>query len=261
MNQWSQRRKRIIFLIVLLVFVLLVGLPLFFLFYKVPTCFDGKMNGDETGIDCGGSCRLLCTAESLPLISRGDPRVLTVAEGVFEVVAMIENPNPTGVIENARYTIKLYDSSSTLPLKIIEGLTYIPKGKVFAVFEGPFNIDGNVPTRATLEWDESSLSWQSYNDSAPQIEIVDLNLSSRDTRPRIDANVRNTSLERISNIDLTVLVSNSQGNIFAASKTFVNSLSSGEEAPIVFTWPQPFQEEVSSTEVIVRILPDRSLLR
>ena len=103
MNQWSRKRKRIILLIILFVLVVLVGVPLFFLFYRVPTCNDLKKDGNETGVDCGGSCQLLCTAESLPLILRGDPRVLKVADGVFEVVALVQNPNANGEIRRAGY--------------------------------------------------------------------------------------------------------------------------------------------------------------
>src|SRR3989344_7966424 len=98
MNQWSIRRKRIILSIIVLAIVVFVGAPIFLLFYRAPTCFDGKWNGDETGIDCGRSCQLLCTAESLPLLLKGDPRVFKIADNIFEIVALIENPNTNGEI-------------------------------------------------------------------------------------------------------------------------------------------------------------------
>ena len=98
MNQWSRNRKKIIFAIIVFVLVVLIGAPLFFLFYRAPTCSDKKQNGDETGVDCGGSCQLLCTAESLPLILKGDPRVLAVKDNAFEIVALIENSNTNGEI-------------------------------------------------------------------------------------------------------------------------------------------------------------------
>jgi len=31
--------------------------------FTVTSCFDGSKNGDETGVDCGGSCSLVCPAE------------------------------------------------------------------------------------------------------------------------------------------------------------------------------------------------------
>ena len=89
MNQWSRTRKRIVLVIVLFALSVLIGVPVFFLFYEKPTCFDKERNGDEAGVDCGGSCQLLCAAESLPLLLKGDPRIISVAPELFEVVASI----------------------------------------------------------------------------------------------------------------------------------------------------------------------------
>src|SRR3990167_7028708 len=137
MNQWAIQRKRIILAIVAFALIVLIGVPGFFLFYQAPTCNDLKQNSDETGVDCGGSCQLLCTTESLPLISRADPRVLKIADDTFEIVALIENPNTSGEIYRAGYTIKLYDATNIIPVKVIEGGVYVPPASTFAVFEGP----------------------------------------------------------------------------------------------------------------------------
>src|SRR3989344_3615993 len=126
MNSWSIRRKRIILLIVLVFLVILVGVPIYFVFNKTPICTDNKMNGDESGIDCGGSCERFCTRDALPLIMRTDPRILTVATSTYEIVTVVENPNLYGEVREALYSIKLYSSSSTAPIKVIEGKTYIP---------------------------------------------------------------------------------------------------------------------------------------
>ena len=161
MNQWSRRRKRIILVLVFFVLIFLIGLPIFLLSYRAPTCFDSKQNGNETGIDCGGSCQLLCTTESLPLVLKGDPRVLKISNYTFELVAVVENANPNAEIYKAGYTFKLYDNESVIPVATIEGETYVPKGSTFALFEGPFDLEAGVnPTRATLEWKEKSLIWK-----------------------------------------------------------------------------------------------------
>ncbi len=262
MNSWSRSRKRIILGIVLFIVVVLIGVPLYFLLYRAPTCFDGAVNGDETGIDCGGSCQLLCTAESLPLISRGDPRVLEVSPSVFEVVALVENPNASAEIRHARYTFKLYDSSSAIPVKVIGGETFVSKGSIFAVFEGPFTLEAGVmPTRAVLEWQKGNIVWEKNISPAPELLIKNQVLSKEDSNPRIDASVENRSPENVSNIDLIALVSDGEGNIFAASKTFIETLPGGAVEPVVFTWPRPFNATTTQIEIIVRIFPDRSFLR
>lgn len=262
MNSWSRRRKRIILALVLFVLTVLVGLPAYLIFYRAPTCFDNLQNGDETGVDCGGSCQLLCTPESLPLISRGDPRVIKVAEGVFEVVALVENPNTDAEIKAARYSFKIYDSSSSIPIKIIEGETFVPKGARFAIFEGPFNLEaGLVPVRAILEWQNPGQAFQKNPAVVPELIIKNQVLSREDIGPRVNAVVENPTLQSVSNIDLIALVYDEGGNVFAASKTFIDVLGAGEEADVVFAWPKPFEKQAAEVEIIQRIFPDRSFLR
>lgn len=262
MNDWSIRRKRIVLTLVFLALIILVGLPLLFLLYQAPTCFDGKQNGDETGPDCGGSCQLLCTAESLPLILKGDPRIIKVSDSTYEVIVLMENPNPFGEIYRAGYTIRLYDSLSSVPVKIIEGATHVPKGILFAIFEGPFTLETEiVPAKAAFEWKNEDLVWQRNDLKSPELVVTDLKFSREDTVPRLDAVIKNVSLENVSNIDLAALVSNDAGNIFAASKTFVDSLPAGGSTPIVFSWSGPFVDKVVDTEIIIRILPDKSFVR
>ncbi|MDO8565327.1 MAG: hypothetical protein Q7R67_01785, partial [bacterium] len=241
---------------------ILICIPVFFLFYRTPTCFDGKLNGDETGLDCGGSCQMLCRAESLPIILKGDPRVLTVATSTYEVVALLENPNNTADIYKAGYTLKLYDVTSAIPVKVIEGETYVPKGATFAIFEGPFNLEaGIVPARATLEWDTASLIWQKTNYEYPEVVVKDIVLARQDSSPRLEATVENLSLENVANVDLVALISDAQGNIFAASKTFLDSLPARGESSVVFTWPRPFAAQAIDIDIIVRVLPDRTFIR
>lgn len=262
MNQWSRTRKRIILGILVVFLMLLVGVPFFFLIYQEPTCTDGKQNGDETGLDCGGSCQRLCSAESLPILIKGDPRVILVAPGVYEVVALFNNPNISAEIYRAQYSLKLYDASSTIPVKTIEGSTFVPAGEDFAIFEGPFTLEaGVVPTRAIFEWQKTALTWRKTATSKPNLEVREALVSKEDTTPRLDAVVHNLSLEEVSNIDLIALISDESGNIFASSKTFVDTLPSGGEAPIVFSWPRPFTSKATGVEIMIRVFPDSTFIR
>jgi hypothetical protein len=262
MNDWSRTRKRIILLIVFSFLAILVAVPFFLLVYEKPTCMDNKRNGDETGVDCGGSCQRLCTPEALPLILKGDPRVLIIAPNTYEIVGLVGNPNPGAEIYRAKYTVKIYDSVSALPIKTIDGSAHIPKGRTVALFEGPFTLPAEVaPTRATLEWQEMSLDFRKTEVPEPEIEVFDLELANSSSSPRLTAKVENLSLGNVSNIDFVALISDAGGNIFAASKTYIDSLEAGETADIFFAWPRPFSKQAANTQIIERVLPDRSFIR
>ncbi len=138
----------------------------------------------------------------------------------------------------------------------------MPKGTSFAIFEGPFNLqEGTVPTRVTLEWKEDSLVWQKNTAPTPELEVGGINLSREDTSPRLDAVLENLSLENVYNIDLITAISDETGNIYAASKTFVEYLPAGGSVPIVFIWPKPFRNTGENTcdyPADVAIVIDRS---
>lgn len=261
MNHWSSRRKRLTFLLVLLSLIILVGVPAGFLLYEPPICTDLKHNGDEEGVDCGGSCQLLCPAQSLPLVLKGDPRVLEVVPGFYEVVAVVENPNATAQVERGRYTIKLFESASTTPVKIIEAETFIPRSSTFVIFQGPFDMGEVVPTRATLEWRPETLVWKRNEDPKPNISVRNVELSGEETQPRVTALLVNSSLERVSNVELVALISDQRGNIIASTKTIVETVDRGESVPVIFTWPRPFGSENVSIEVVLRVFPDVSFVR
>jgi hypothetical protein len=261
MNQWSTNRKRIILILVIFVLVVLIGAPIYFFFHKAPTCFDKIKNGDETGVDCGGSCELVCTTETLPLLLKGDPQILRVATSTYEVALLIQNPNVSAEILRAPFTISLYSANSPLPLKTIGEETFVPKNSSFGIFEGPFNFPGDVPTRATFTWAENALMWQKDLTPTPDLKISDEALSKTDSEPRLEATITNPNLVSVMNIELVAFILDENGNMVGASKTFVDNLDAGQSAPLIFTWPAPFQGNPATFQIIPRILPNKSYLK
>jgi hypothetical protein len=255
-------RKRIILSLVFSFVLVLIVIPLTLLFYRAPTCSDGSLNGDEKGIDCGGSCQKLCTAESLPIVMKGDPRILKVASSTYEVVALLDNPNSAAEINHAVYYFKLYEQGSSVPVKTISGQTFVPRGGEFAIFEGPFTIPGgSVPTLVVLEWQKESLVWQKAKNERPALTVKKPLLSNEEVVPHLEATLENQTLGTLTNIDLIALISDAEGNTFAASKTFVDELAPGESTSIIFSWPRPFLSKAHNIEIVPRVFPDPSYLR
>lgn len=259
MNAWSSHRKFLIFCLGFLALVVLIGLPIYLATHRPSSCFDSKLNGDETGVDCGGSCQLMCTSDSLPIIMKGDPRVLKVASTTYDIVVYAQNPNLLGKVDKAGYTIKIYDTASSTPLKVLTGVTSVPKNTSFAVFNGPFNFGNQVPVRATFVWSEP-LKWQKDTSAAPTLEVRDPLLSETTTKPHVTATLNNVGLGDISNIELVALVEDNTGNIIGASKTLVDSLASGASTQLIFTWPTPFQGTSTSVLIIPHVYSDSSLI-
>jgi Mg-chelatase subunit ChlD len=255
---WATKRQLQYFGIIILVVVIFIVVPFFVFIYKAPTCFDGFKNGGETGIDCGGSCRLLCPAQISEPISRWDPRIFNISTSTYGVLAYLENPNVAAEVYNAPYSFKLYDAQGILVTERA-GTTYIPKGGNFAVLEPNINTGERIPVRATFSFTKV-LTWVRNTNKSPSIEITNETLISTSTTPRVEATVKNNSLDRVPNIDLTVIVFDGAGNAIGASRTYIDALSPGQSQNITFTWPAPFatKAEVCSAPVDVELVLDRS---
>src|ERR1700733_13324903 len=109
MNSWSAKRKFFFGGIFVLIVVLIALGVSYQFFYRPPSCTDGKQDGDETGVDCGGSCVLQCASDSLtPVVLWA--KIFPVSGNLYTAVAYIENPNINSSNPEANYQFQIYDA-------------------------------------------------------------------------------------------------------------------------------------------------------
>lgn len=237
-NSWAARRKATYLGSFVLILTAVSTLVFFKFWYKTPNCFDGLQNGDEGGIDCGGSCSLVCSSAALKPVSRSDPRLFQVSDNVYSVVAFVENHNIDSAVPHLPYRFQIYDDAGEMIYER-EGVTALPKRETIAVFEGNIVLNGQNPKRVFFEL-EPNLVWRKDVAEKPEIVVANSPLLRAESSPRIEASVNNKSLEDLKNIELVAVVYDSKDNPIAASRTLVNVLKKGEKANVFFTWPRPF---------------------
>ncbi len=258
MISWAIRRKFLIVSIVSLIILAGGYAGYSFVLKKPPSCLDNKQNGNELGIDCGGSCSRLCVEEIKNPIMRWDPRVFKVSQDNYSVLVYFENPNASASVRSAKYTIKIIgERNSVLAEKT--GSVSIAKHSQFAILESGISLGGKEPVKANFSWDQT-LVWERDNSANPEVTVVGKELLNADTKPRINAVVSNNSLANIPALELIAIVSDGAGNAVGASKTILNNVSRGGTFPITFTWPEPFKtiEDVCENPVDAVLLIDRS---
>jgi len=258
MSSWASRRKAIYFWSVVLALTAVSFLIFWRFWYKTPTCSDRLQNGDETGIDCGGSCSLVCSMQALSPIQRSDPRVFKVMDNIYSVLAFVENHNVDLEASFVPYKFKIYDDKNKL-LYERPGATIFPKNRKTAIFEGNLLIANAEPKRAEILL-PPNISWTRNTKDEPKINIQNSPLLKESSSPRIKASISNKSIEDLKNIELVAVVYDSRDNAIAASRTFINELKKNNNTDIFFTWPKPFDLGVKAcsqpSDVIVAI--DRS---
>lgn len=245
---WAGKRKAIVITIFSLVgLTLLSGLG-FAIFYKVPSCTDGKLNQDEVGIDCGGSCTTFCSSEVKP-IKVDFVRALQTEQGRVDVIAYLENPNKDAAAQSVEATVDLFGPNST-PISSKKITIDIAPGVTTPVFiPGILGREEQI-VQTFLTIDASSFVWFKAPNTTSVTPTVDTIVTEETGTPRVRAVLHNPTAYTISNTTLVATVFDTSGKAMAASKTLVPTLPPQGTSPLIFTWNAPFPGQVGRVEII-----------
>ncbi len=251
---WAQKHQIKIFGGVALL-VMLFGLYIAWPYItKEPTCFDGKLNGIEFGIDCGGDCQLVCPEQAQPLsVLWSNAR--EIVPGRYNALAYIQNPNPYAGVSYIQYEFNLYDKDNLL-IKKRKGATFIDAKSNTAIFEGAIDVGNRIPARTTFSFLGGAPKWIKIGSrelSNISILVKDRTLKNEDTSPLLEVTLTNGTLLDIEDFDVVAILYDKDGNMLNTSSTYVDLLPGDVTKKIFFTWPNPFEKEVVSIEIIPRL--------
>lgn len=247
---WALKRK-ILYLAIIIIFVGGLGFLIVYPYFnKAPTCTDGKQNGTETGIDCGGSCVKACILE-VDQISILWSRAFRVVPGRYNAVAYLENKNENTAIYKIKYKFRFADKDNIYIGKR-EGETYVPPKGKFAVFEPAIDVGNSIPVYTTFEFTEVP-NWISVSkEKVNQLKIFvsNIKLENENSEPKLSAVIKNNSLFRIPEVSFVVILYDASGNALSASHTYIPVLQGEESADINFTWREALSSPVIAKEII-----------
>ncbi len=215
--------------------------------YEAPACNDGKRNQDETGIDCGGSCELVCR-EDVESARVPFARALTNAAGRTDLVAYIENRNQGAEAKGAVYTAEIFDAQGRL-LGSREGTVDLPARAIVPVFIPGIGVGSAA--RAFLSIAENT-KWRVPRNAEEVLSVGAVAIQTG-AQPRVTAPIENLSAK--DEFDRTVIatVFNGEGEAIAASQTVLRAVSAFGKTDAVFTWNEPFPQGALRAEV--RVVP------
>ncbi len=251
---WAQRRKLAYVMGVLLVLVGLLALVVRQTTKVAPTCYDGKQNQGEVGIDCGGPCTFYCRDEL------ADPKVrwvrtFEIRPGIVHAVAYIEHTYPTAAARTMRYSFKLYDDKNTL-IAERTGSTFVgPMGRT-AIVETLIKT-GNVAPALVRFSVIPPLPWEKIPASYSQVVIKTdrTALESLTDSTRLTATIDNTSRTSFRDVDVVAILYDADDNAVTASKAYLKTLPGQSAQQVVFTWPFAMPVPIERIEVIPRVNP------
>ncbi|MEK7531439.1 MAG: hypothetical protein AAB545_00705 [Patescibacteria group bacterium] len=244
MLSWSTRRKLVHSIALGIFLVFLISPVVLYFFSEKETCSDGSKNGNEKGIDCGGSCPRACSFEAtLPVVLWVRP--LKITDSVWGAVAFVSNQNPT-LSGEARYILRIFDDKGLL-LSERKGTAFLPAGESVPIYEGAIVVGNLLPAKASLSF-EGDLVWM-RGEEERRLKTGKIEWSREEKSSFVSVEVEN--LENNSpreNIEVIVLVSDADGNVFASSRTFLEGIEKRSSEKASFTWPFSFPKEPSRIE-------------
>lgn len=250
---WSAR-KQIFYFGIVLIGILAAGLIVLWPYLnKAPTCTDGKKNGDEAGVDCGGSCQKVCTPDALKLVTLWS-RAFKVMDGKYNLMAYIENQNQESGIPAIQYEFKLYDDNNIF-IGRRDGTAFITSNDRTAIFEPGVDTGNRIPKRVSFEF-TSAPTWIKINrdqKNALAVSAEDKVLTNPLTSPKLEANVVNKTLNEIKNLDVYAILYDDSDNVMSVSKTYIEILPKNSKVPVVFTWPEPLPARPARIDIFPQV--------
>ena len=254
---WASRRRSTYLLLVIVTITVIVVPIIYFVVNKPPTCSDGKQNGTESGVDCGGICNKLCLEETLNTVLIWS-RSFKVADGIYNAVAYVENPNSNASIPKISYSFKLFDDNNFI-ITERKGSTFIAPNGISPIFEGGIRTGEKIPAKTFFEFTETP-EWFKTGLVEEPLTISNTVLSNEDSAPRINTVISNDSISDEYNIEVVAVIFDVRDNAIAVSSTYVDLLPSRTSKSVVFTWPTRLDKklEACTAPVDVVLLLDTS---
>ncbi len=237
--------------IIIIATYLLIAVGAVFFIYKIfwgASCTDGKKNGGEEGIDCGGPCPRPCI--NTPVLEK--PEAISVAlipyRGKFDVVAEIKNVNDRFGFEKVPYEILLYKGEEAVGGK--KGAIYILPNEVRYLVETGIECKDSPDSAKVLVEGEG---WAEYKKKEkPKLEILNKTFNYTKTGGsffEINFQIVNRSSYDFLTVDIEAVVRDGSNKIIAANKANLNSVKSGEVRDFRFFWPVEFEGKADSVEI------------
>jgi hypothetical protein len=235
---WSTQR-RLLYVAIISGLILVLGVALLVVAKPAPSCTDGKKNQDEVGIDCGGGCSRVCPQE-IKEVKVIWTRIFKTDDKRYDAATLIENPNRSHGVKELKYNVRVLDANNLL-VSIRSGSVFLNPGETYLIYDNRLTVGNRVPARANFIIDDAPV-WQKVEQATPPLKLAVKAFTNTPT-PQLVVTVTNPTLQELSNVAISALLSNKQQNALAVSSTLVETLPAESTKEIFFTWPQPFTED------------------
>ncbi len=246
-----RRRKRKLFAgaIYLLLFAFL-GWVIYLIARPDPTCFDGKQNQNEEGVDCGGVCGA-CAAilPDLENMEIQESAIVYGGPGRYDVLAKLYNPNFEYGARSFAYTFAIKDENGQV-LAERQGYGFILPRETKYVIETQLASEA-LPKKISFEIRD--VQWQKLEDykEKPTLSIRNQQYNQVSSGPffsEAKGLLINESPYDFESVIIKVVLRDAENKPIALNSTEMRTIVSGERRDFRLVWPTAFPSEYASME-------------
>lgn len=224
----------------------------YLLYYEPqPSCFDGIQNQGETGIDCGGPCKICPPPKEIKDLKILWTQAIPSGPISYDLVAKVKNPNQNWGVGSLNYKFTLFNKKGKI-LGQKEGSTYILPGQEKFIIET--SIDTIVvPHQTTLDF--SHISWKKLQD------FNGLKFTVKEKRYKtltdglavgeVSGIVVNENLYDFGKININIVLYDATGEPLGVGTTDMATMKAGEKRYFNAIWYYPFAKEVTKFDIEV----------
>lgn len=249
----SRLIKQIIFGVFYLVVLSALGFGVYGLLFRVGgSCFDGKLNQEETGVDCGGSC-LPCALKNLEAIgSVGVPEIFAT-DGKSTILLRLKNASLDYGADQFRYELSFFNLRNEKIHSLI-GDSFIYPGEIKNIVLPAVNLDAGIVARTEVAVKEAS--WIPAPEfSKPQTQVRSLVTQASAGTAQVRGIVTNLNSYKLSRVLVSAILFNQNNQKIGASKTLLQDLNPFEERSFTIFIPAAGQQiGVNLTQMFVEAI-------
>ncbi|MFO0743477.1 MAG: hypothetical protein U0469_00260 [Candidatus Paceibacterota bacterium] len=261
-STWRQRRKNTFILIILILVLAYSGYKIYPYLNPVPTCFDKKQNGDELGVDCGGSCQAVCPTQ-VAAFNIKFAKAIKTEDGLYDLVALVENKNSdkNTVDGSVDYIFNIYDKAGSV-IKTVTGTTSLLLGQTFPVIVQNTPIDlgssGNDIGQVSFQIKDNNKSWKNENSvyASSFFNVYDTRFDqNKNDISQLNVTLQNLTAATFRNFPVRVMLYDDKNNLIGVNETIVKEFGPREMKNVIFTWRNPLNSDNPKVNVYEIITP------
>lgn len=246
-----ERKKRKQKIMAIFGAVLLVLFVLIILWFTPnPTCKDGKKNGGETGVDCGGFCGPCdekITAQDI-IVQKTD--FVASGKDIYDVVVWFDNPNDTYGARSIKGKLLLFDTSGNQIAEVPVESFLLPKETKYVLRQSVSGISGTV---SSVEWKLEGVDWVEMQEiSGLRLSITDRKyqeLTSGSGFSQVGGLLINESTYDWNDVVISILLVDRSGKLLATHGTSRQTFRSGEKWDFRLIFPERFPGDVYGVDM------------